>query len=241
MALNESWHIRSRARACSATERPFEDGEKIMTALFPDPESSGYLRKDFSIEAWNARTPDDEKAFCFWKTVYHAPVAGAEKQDAFKKESPEELLRRLVEEEEEHTENARYILAVMLERQKILRETDTQRTPSGILRVYEHRKLGDVFIVRDPDIPLDQVEKVQEEVILLLEPGRDLPEEAIEETATEAAPSSEPPAVEEEAVQTEVSSEEEMLTDAADEINISAAEDGDEDGDEDGEEDGEEE
>ena len=232
MALNESWHIRSRARACSATERPFEDGEKIMTALFPDPESSGYLRKDFSIEAWNARTPDDEKAFCFWKTVYHAPVAGAEKQDAFKKESPEELLRRLVEEEEEHTENARYILAVMLERQKILRETDTQRTPSGILRVYEHRKLGDVFIVRDPDIPLDQVEKVQEEVILLLEPGRDLPEEAIEETATGAAASSEAPAVEEEAVQPEVSSEEEMLTDAADEMNIPVAEDADEDGEE---------
>ena len=232
MALNESWHIRSRARACSATERPFEDGEKIMTALFPDPESSGYLRKDFSIEAWNARTPDDEKAFCFWKTVYHAPVAGAEKQDAFKKESPEELLRRLVEEEEEHTENARYILAVMLERQKILRETDTQRTPSGILRVYEHRKLGDVFIVRDPDIPLDQVEKVQEEVILLLEPGRDLPEEAVEGKATEAAASSEAPAVEEEAVQPEVSSEEEMLTGAADEMNISAAEDADEDGEE---------
>jgi hypothetical protein len=232
MALNESWHIRSRARACSATERPFEDGEKIMTALFPDPESSGYLRKDFSIEAWNARTPDDEKAFCFWKTVYHAPVAGAEKQDAFKKESPEELLRRLVEEEEEHTENARYILAVMLERQKILRETDTQRTPSGILRVYEHRKLGDVFIVRDPDIPLDQVERVQEEVILLLQPGRDVPEEASEERATEAAASTEAPAVEEGPVETGVSPEEEMLADAADEMDIPGAESTDEDGEE---------
>jgi hypothetical protein len=177
MALNESWHIRSRARACAATERPFEDGETIMTALFPDPESSGYVRKDFSLDAWKARTPEDEKAFCFWKTVYHAPVAGAEKPDAFKKESPEELLRRLVEEEEEHTENVRYILAVMLERQKVLRETDTQRTPSGILRVYEHRKLGDVFIVRDPDIPLDQVEKVQEEVVMLLESGGRIVEE----------------------------------------------------------------
>jgi hypothetical protein len=177
MALNESWHIRSRARACAATERPFEDGETIMTALFPDPESSGYVRKDFSLDAWKARTPEDEKAYCFWKTVYHAPVAGAEKPDAFKKESPEELLRRLVEEEEEHTENVRYILAVMLERQKVLRETDTQRTPSGILRVYEHRKLGDVFIVRDPDIPLDQVEKVQEEVVMLLESGGRIVEE----------------------------------------------------------------
>jgi len=169
MALPESWHIRARARTCAATERPFEDGEKIVTALFPDPESSGYLRKDFCLEAWNARS-DEEKSFSFWKAVYQAPVAG-EKPDAFKKESPEDLLRRLVEEEEDHTENVRYILAVMLERRKVLRETDTQRTPGGILRVYEHRKLGDVFIVKDPDIPLDQVEKVQDEVFQLLESG----------------------------------------------------------------------
>ena len=176
MALQESWHIRSRSRACAATERAFDDGEAIMTALFPDPESSGYLRKDYCLDAWKARTDADEKPLSFWKTIYHAPVAGEKKEDAFKKESPEELLRRLVEEDEDHTENVRYILAVMLERQKVLRETDTQRTPSGILRVYEHRKLGDVFIVRDPDIPLSQVDKVQEEVILLLEHGGRIPE-----------------------------------------------------------------
>lgn len=176
MALQESWHIRSRSRACASTERPFEDGESIMTALFPDPESSGYLRKDFCLASWKARTSEDEAPLSFWKTTYHAPAVGDKKDHAFKKESPEELLRRLVEEDEDHTENARYILAVMLERRRILRETDTQRTPSGILRVYEHRKLGDVFIVRDPDIPLDQVEKVQEEVVLLLEHGGRPPE-----------------------------------------------------------------
>jgi hypothetical protein len=57
----------------------------------------------------------------------------------------------------------------MLERQKLLRETDSQRTPSGILRVYEHRKTGEVFIVKDPDIPLNQIEAVQNEVFILLE------------------------------------------------------------------------
>ncbi|WP_193210450.1 hypothetical protein, partial [Luteolibacter marinus] len=175
MALPESWHIRSRSRSCAATERPFADGEAIMTALFPDPESSGYLRKDFSLEAWKERGPDAEKPFSQWKAVYHAPVV-EEKKDVFKKESPEELLRRLVEEDEDHTENVRYILAVMLERKKILRETDTQRTPSGILRVYEHRKLGDLFIVRDPDLPLGEIDAVQEEVFTLLEHGGRRPE-----------------------------------------------------------------
>jgi hypothetical protein len=195
MALPESWHIRSRARACAATERPFEDGEAIVTALFPDPESSGYLRKDFALDAWQGRGEDDAKAFSFWKAVYHAPVAG-EKPDAFKKESPEDLLRRLVEEEEDHTENVRYILAVMLERKKVLRETDTQRTPSGILRVYEHRKLGDVFIVRDPNLPLDRIDQVQQEIFELLESGgrQAEPEEAAAAAAAEPPVEAEPEA-----------------------------------------------
>jgi hypothetical protein len=182
MALPESWHIRSRARACAATERPFEDGEAIVTALFPDPESSGYLRKDFALEAWQARGDDDEKPFSFWKAAFHVTPVD-EKPNAFKKESPEDLLRRLVDEEEDHTENVRYILAVMLERKKVLRETDTQRTPSGIIRVYEHRKLGDVFIVRDPNLPLDQIDQVQQEIFELLESGGRQPEpEALEES-----------------------------------------------------------
>jgi hypothetical protein len=95
--------------------------------------------------------------------------------------SAEEILRRLVDEDKEHTENTRYILAVMLERQKLLRETDNQRTPNGILRVYEHRKTGEVYLIRDPDIPLAEVEAVQNEVIVLLENNGELPEPVMPE------------------------------------------------------------
>ena len=155
MALNESWHIRSRGRECAATQRPFVTGEPIVTALFPDPESSGYLRRDYGLEAWQARGADEEPPFSSWRTIY-AP-SGGDKAAAREKENPEDILRRLVEEDADHTENTRYILAVMLERQKLLRETDSQRTPTGILRVYEHRKTGEVFIVKDPDIALSDI------------------------------------------------------------------------------------
>lgn len=180
MALVESWHIRSRSRDCAATGVAFVDGQPIVTALFPDPESSGYLRKDFTVEAWAARTAEDEVPFSFWKAVFHATVT-EEKPGMVEKESVEGLLKRLVEEDEDHTENVRYILAVMLERQRLLRETDTQRMPNGILRVYEHRKNGDVYIIRDPDIPLSEVDKVQADIILMLENGGRLPEPVIEE------------------------------------------------------------
>jgi hypothetical protein len=35
--------------------------------------------------------------------------------------------------------------------------------------VYEHRKEGDVFLIRDPNVALDQVEAMQQEVLELLE------------------------------------------------------------------------
>jgi len=188
MALAESWHLRSRSRECAATGKPFADGEAIITALFPDPESSGYLRKDYSIEAWHERDGEEEVPFSFWRAAYQAPVSSADKPAMVEKENAEELLKRLVEEDEDHTENVRYILAVMLERQKLLRETDTQRTPNGILRVYEHRKTGEVFIIKDPDIPLSKIDDVQGEIILLLEGGGRYPEPEVVETATEETP-----------------------------------------------------
>jgi hypothetical protein len=120
------------------------------------------------VEGWATYQETGGQPFSFWRTTYTA-IQNNDAAIAAEKLSAEEILQRLVEEDEDHTENARFILAVMLERQKLLRETDSQRTPSGILRVYEHRKTGEVFIVKDPDIPLSQVEAVQNEVFILLE------------------------------------------------------------------------
>ncbi|MGJ8696561.1 MAG: hypothetical protein ACSHYF_09600 [Verrucomicrobiaceae bacterium] len=185
--MKEPWSIKSRARECAGSGRPFEDEETIHAALFPDPNSSGYLRKDFTIEAWKELTESNgDEPFSHWKTVFHAPVAEEKTEDVVK-DDPETLLRRLVEEDEEHTENVRYILAVMLERQKLLRETDTQKLPSGVLRVYEHRKTGDVFIIKDPQIPLSDVDKVQNEVRQLLDPAPE-PEQEVSADNQEPAP-----------------------------------------------------
>ncbi|MBK1881187.1 hypothetical protein JIN85_02105 [Luteolibacter pohnpeiensis] len=223
MALAEPWHIRSRSRECSVTQRRFVDGEIIVTALFPDPESSGYLRRDFCTDAW-AEYPtseEDPKPFSFWRTAYAAPET-VEKAEAIRKDSAEDILKRLVEEDEDYTENTRYILAIMLERQKLLRETDSQRTPNGILRVYEHRKTGEVLIIKDPDLPLDQIEAVQEEVIVLLENNGRLPdkEPAAETEAPEETPA--PPSEETVALSEAAESEESEIAEVSAETVITA-------------------
>src|SRR6056297_1189496 len=117
MALADSWHLRPSSIQCSVTGRAFVEDEVIYTAIFPDPESEAYERREFSKEAWENRGDDAEVPFSFWRSKFK-PRPVEEKVEITDKEDPEALLKRLVEEDEEHTENARYILAVMLERKK---------------------------------------------------------------------------------------------------------------------------
>jgi len=190
MAFAESWNIRSRARECHLTGRAFEDGENIVTVLFPSQEG-GFDRRDYCADGWEQHAPEEVPApFSVWQSTFRPPVR-EEKPEIVAKESAEDLLRRLVEEDDESTENVRYILAVMLERKKLLRETDHQAAATGILRIYEHRKTGEVLIVRDPNISLEQIESIQEEVSTMLGSGGRQPE--TEQDGSEKATAEESP------------------------------------------------
>ena len=68
----------------------------------------------------------------------------------------------------------------MLERKKTLKETDSRSLGSARLRIYEHGKTGEVFIIRDPQLKLDQLESIQREVSDML----------ASRTATPASPAS---------------------------------------------------
>lgn len=73
-------------------------------------------------------------------------------------------------QDEDNTKiNAIYILAVMLERKRILVERDVQtKDDGGTIRVYEHRQSGETFLIPEPHLHLDELEHVQEEVVILL-------------------------------------------------------------------------
>ena len=63
-----------------------------------------------------------------------------------------------------------YILALMLERKRLLRpmEPRPDGAGGGKLLVYEHVRTGETFVVADPGLRLDQVAEVQQEVAALL-------------------------------------------------------------------------
>lgn len=162
----QNWHLRARSHSCAQTGHPFTEGDSMITAIYFDPETGGYLRRDVSLDAWDAEVAE-RTPYSHWRTHYQATVV-EEKPEITSKEGALHLLQRLVEDDDPATENARYILAVMLERKKQLVETDVKESEHGKMRFYENRKGGDIFIIRDPELRLDEIEQVQDEVAMLL-------------------------------------------------------------------------
>ena len=129
----------------------------------------------------------------FWHAEYEAPVAAVE---AIQKENAETLLRKLIAVNDPAHLAATYILAVMLERKRILKVKEQIRSGDKRIFIYEQPKTGDVFTIPDPDLQLNQLEAVQRDVANLLEhglPGETPPTAAV--PVPEAAPAEEQPAV----------------------------------------------
>lgn len=164
--MQQNWSIRSRAHECALTARPFEDGESFHTAIYFDPDENGYVRRDVCAEAW-AQEVEQRKPIASWKTVYQKVIAEA-KPEIAPKESAQALLQRFIEEGDPRTENARYILALMLERKRQLVQTAEKEVDGAKMLFYENKKTGEIFIVRDPELKLEEVAQIQDEVATLL-------------------------------------------------------------------------
>jgi hypothetical protein len=164
--MNVEWAIKSRNDHCAVTGRPFTDGEFFYTLLFDEP--AGFRREDLSAAAWKERPPDAPQPFSLWRSKYEVPATAPE---PLGKATAEDLLRRYMAEKNAEFANARYILAVMLERKRLLKEIETRRGDEGaLLRIYEHVKTGEVFVIPDPQLRLDQIADVQAQIAELLTP-----------------------------------------------------------------------
>jgi hypothetical protein len=160
--LANEWAIRHRADCCAVTQRPFVPGEYFYTLLYHD--ADGYRREDLSEEAWQNRN-ENIRPFSFWKSRYE-PLP-SKPVEPVGKESAEQLFRRLVTSNSPPA-NSCYVLAAMLERKRVLKQVNTEQTPKGRVLIYEQGSTGDVFIVPDPQLRLDELENVQNEVAELL-------------------------------------------------------------------------
>ena len=180
--MSQEWNIRSRGHVCSICGAPLVDKAPMVSAL--KETAGGYERFDCHPECWKTAARD-WTPFSQWDSVYFAPVKEA-RQEPLKKEDAGELLRQLVTLDDPAMKNVIYVLAVMLERSKILVERDQREVGEGkvreIRRVYEDRKQGDTFVILDPRIRLENLAEVQSQVVALLSGTKTLGEVAGEES-----------------------------------------------------------
>lgn len=182
--MAQDWDIKPRGQDCHACQAPFEDQHLIYSSLVFGDE--GYARQDCCEACWLAKTAQNPERYSAWKGIYRKPPPPAE--ETLKKETAESLLRKLVEDQNPARRNVIFILAVMLERKKVLIERAVQVQDGTMTRAYEHRHSGEAFLIVDPRLSLDQLESVQRDVAELLggQPGAEAP------PATEAPPAAVP-------------------------------------------------
>ncbi|MCC6355834.1 MAG: hypothetical protein IT577_18250 [Verrucomicrobiae bacterium] len=166
--IERDWNIQPPTGKCAVTGRPFRDEEVYYAILVETPE--GLARQDFSAEAW-AERPPQPRPVSFWRSEFK--VVPPEPERTIAQDDAESLLRRMIEEGDAATENARYILAVMLERKKKFYHRDTVQHEGRPCLVYEHKDTGETFLIIDPRLRLSELHLVQTEVADLLRPRRE--------------------------------------------------------------------
>lgn len=168
--MNE-WNIQSRAHACQACEKHFADKQHYHTLLIDHRHE--VQRRDLCEPCWKKEVEGhaaETKGFISqWQGVYEAPPAAP--PEAIQKENAESLLRKIMEQNEPKYAAASYILAVMLERKRLLKIKEQFKRDGQRVFVYEQPKTGDIFTIPDPDLQLNQLEEVQRVVADLLEHG----------------------------------------------------------------------
>jgi hypothetical protein len=168
--MNE-WNIQSRGHQCGACGEKFEDKANYHTVLIDQKKE--FARQDICAQCWKKdfeeNAPAQKGFISCWKGVYEAPPPAP--PEAIRKENAESTLRRLIELNQASFASAAYILAVMLERKRLLKIKEQLHRDGKRIFIYEQPKSGDLFTVTDPDLQLNQLEEVQHTVADLLEFG----------------------------------------------------------------------
>jgi hypothetical protein len=194
--MARQWEIQAPASQCCRTGEPFADGDTVFSILVEEKE--GFRREDYGEVGWEQRGAAF-RPVSHWRFEYRTAPASEKPPEPVTRDDAESLLRRMCEESEPATQKARYILALMLERKRLLRQVDSLEREGMTLMVYEHVKSKETFLIEDPHLHLSQIAQVQEEVMALLgAPKEEAPSEpapapsADQDDAADAATGAEP-------------------------------------------------
>ena len=116
------YEIQRCTRRCAATDRELKDGETCYSVLVP--EGGQVVRRDYSAEAWPG---PPENAIGWWKSTVVDPHAGRPHW------APNDVMLNYFERllEDPTAEDARYVLALLLVRRRVLRVEGHEQDAAG--------------------------------------------------------------------------------------------------------------
>ena len=116
------YDIQRCSRRCAATERELKDGETCFSVLVPD--GAAVVRRDYSAEAWPG---PPENAIGWWKTTIVDPNAGRPHW------APNDVMLNYFESllDDPAAADARYVLALLLVRRRVLRVESHEQDDVG--------------------------------------------------------------------------------------------------------------
>lgn len=163
------WKIRAHDHRCSLTGKPFEEGDVIYSRLRNTDDPEVFEREDFCERAWEEACLRPG-SYSFWRSVYHRRLAADPSAGhSIWPSDAEARLFRLLEENDPSTETTRFFLALNLERKRILRRLGSEMRADRVVLLYEHLASGEIYLIPDPQLSLQQMSHLHENVRIALE------------------------------------------------------------------------
>jgi len=133
-----------------------------VAALCDDPETGDFIRKDYSVEAWEGGARPD-RLFSFWRTT--VPESGATKRVFVDDEVLLDLIESLSGEESPKRKAFRFVVALVLLRKRLVRFERRDETDEGVRWHLKGRgEDGPTWIVEDPGIADDDIVDLHEQL-----------------------------------------------------------------------------
>ena len=154
-------------------EAPVESAEKPAATGIEEEELVPFVRRDYCP---GCAPPEGEEVFSSWRTRVPTP-RDADRPVRVDTRVVHELFQRLAEREDEDEAGYLYFLALYLMRKRVLKFLDSQREEDadGIgereVWVLESRPEGRRYLVRDPRLDTDALERIRIHVMDALSAG----------------------------------------------------------------------
>ena len=164
------WEILEGKAQCESCAVPFLDQQLYHTLL--KLESAPWTRTDYCEGCWQrelASSLSSLKEYAAWAGRFKVEAPPPPKPEAVSRDHAQALFRKLIASQDPSKRNAIFVLAVMLERKKILKQQQIVRKDAGRILIYSHAQTGEVVPVEDPQIRLADWQTIQHEVKNLLD------------------------------------------------------------------------